>query len=289
MNLTELSQQIKSGDFQNIEKYVTPKTLDMINEMSVLELEKLYRGIFTETVNAAGDEWGLVWLYFIIAWRDLFVKLKLPANLSVYEIATGDTICVPQAMNIFTHDGKYVTLNINKELSQSFISKTENLDVDIRIIEDNGVNILNYYAENTFNVVAFQHAVNDIVQTIFADQLGLDTLNNNWWEIEMQMAGAAYRSYLAGTLKRDAGEQFIDIIRVCARSLQQGGYLIFNNATWNRVYNPEDYSLEFHSMYIPIAREWIAEAGLGLEEVDIAGYDKTWWMILKKTAAGQNS
>jgi hypothetical protein len=31
-----------------------------------------------------------------------------------------------------------------------------------------------------------------------------------------------------------------------------------------------------------MAREWIAEANLGLEEIDIAGYNKKWWMILKK-------
>ena len=285
MDLAELSRQIKTESFQNnFEKVIPLKTRDILNEMSISEIEKLLNEIFTDTVNLKDDiSWLLYESYYIFAWYDLFNKLSLPTDMSIYEIATGDIIYVPQALDIYSAKrGKYITLNLNKELSQNFISKTANLDVNIRIIADNGINILNYYNENTFTVVAFQHAINDIIQTIVAEIEGIDTLNNNWWQIEPQMLRAVYTRYKTGKLKDTVYEKFIDIIKMCYQSLEKDGYMIFNNCTFNNDYNEDDYSLDFHSLYINMAREWIAEADLGLDEINIKGYESKWWMILKK-------
>jgi len=285
MDLHELSKQIKTEDFQNSFKKVIPcKTRNILGEMSVVEIENRLNKIFADTINAREEiEWELYRIYYIAAWYKLYGSLNLPVELSIYEIATGDTVYVPQALDIYSGNrGKYVTLNLNKELSASFRSKTENMGADVRIIEDNGINVLNYYAENTFDVVAFQHAVNDIVQTIVADIEGIDTVRSNWWATEPQMLRAVFRNYQAGKLKDVACQKFIDIIKVCCKSLKDGGYLIFNNCTFNADYAAGDYSMEFHSLYIDIAREWIAEANLGLEELEIQGYQSKWWMILKK-------
>jgi len=96
------------------------------------------------------------------------------------------------------------------------------------------------------------------------------------------MLRAVYTRYKAGKLKDTAYEKFIGIIKMCYQSLKKGGYMIFNNCTFNNDFNEEDYSLDFHSLYINMAREWIVEADLGLEEVDMKGYQSKWWMILKK-------
>ena len=285
MDLGEFSRQIKTDDFQNSFGKVIPlKTRDTINKMNSVEIEKILNRIFTDTINAKEEtEWDLYRTYYIAAWYNLFKKLNMPADMSIYEIAAGDGTYVPQSLDIYSANrGKYVTLNLNKELSRNFMSKTEHIDADVRIIQDNGVNILNYYDENTFDVVAFQHAVNDIVQTIVADIEGIDTLNNNWWEIEPQMLRAVFQSYQAGKLKETAYEKFIAIIKECYKSLKKNGYMIFNNCTFNADYAIGDYSMEFHSLYIDIAREWIAEANLGLEEIEMRGYKRKWWMILKK-------
>ena len=285
MNLSELSKQIKAEDFQiNFGKFVPLKTRNILNEMNIFEVEKLLNKVFTDTVNIGGEtEWELYNIYYIAAWYSLFHNLNLPFEMSIYEIATGDTVHVLQSLDIYSANrGKYVTLNLNKELSQSFLSKTKNIDADVRLIEDNGVNILNYYSENTFDIVAFQHAINDIVQTIIADIVGIDTLNNNWWEIEPQMLRAVFTSYQAGKLKEMVFDKFIDIIKVCYKSLKKNGYMVFNNCTFNNNYDSGNYSMEFHSLYISIAREWIAEVNLGLEEIGIEGYQDKWWMIMKK-------
>jgi len=285
MDFTKLAEQIKTVGFENyLGRYVPTKTRDKLLEMNAYDIEKLYNKIFPGIVNAEGEtEWDMMWLYYRAAWYDLFTELDLPLDMNIYEIATGDTICVPQALDIYSAGhGKYVTLNLNKELSLSFTTKTKDMAIYIRLIEDNGTNILNYYDDGTFNVVAFQHAINDIVQTIVSDAVGIDTLNTNWWETEPQMLRAVYSSFKEGKLKGIAYDPFINIIKVCYKSLKNGGYMIFNNFTRRANYEELGYSSKFHSNYINMARDWIAEANLGLEEIEIDGYDKKWWMVLRK-------
>lgn len=57
--------------------------------------------------------------------------------------------------------------------------------------------------------------------------------------------------------------------------------MIFDNITYSG-YEEMGYSSEFHSNYIQLARSWISEANLGLEEIEVESYDKQWWMILRK-------
>lgn len=285
MNFKELASFVKTEEFHSKFADIIPRdSLDMLAKSDIREIEQTLGKIFTDTVNAEGSaEWALYRVYYITAWYHIFKTLNLPADMRVYEIAAGDSIYVPQASEAYSAgQSHYVTLNLNKELTRNFISKTEKMGIDIRVIEDNGINVLHYFAENTFDVIAFQHAVNDIIQTIVADIDGIDTLHNNWWEIEPQMLRAVYTRYKAGTLKETAYEKFIDIIRVCSLSLKKGGYMVFDNCTFNATYDEAVYSMEFHSLYIDMVREWIAEAGLGLKEVNIDGYKSKWWMILRK-------
>ncbi len=285
MNFNNLATYVKTQDFnERFAKIIPNDSMEMLAKKNIHEIEQTLGKIFTNTVNAGSNaEWALYRVYYIIAWYNMFKTLGTPSDMNVYEIAAGDSIYVPQALEAYSAgQGKYVTFNLNKELTQNFIAKTNKMDIEIRVIEDNGINALNYFDCGSFDVIAFQHAVNDIIQTIVADIDGIDTLHNNWWEIEPQMLKAVYTRYKAGTLKETVFEKFIDIIRVCRDSLKKGGYMVFDNCTFNAVYDENVYSMEFHSLYIDIVREWIAEAELGLEEVKVDGYKSKWWMVLKK-------
>ncbi len=285
MNFKTLAAYVKTEDFHATFKTIIPsESMDMLAKADIQEIEQTLAKIFTDTVNAEGnEEWALYRVYYIVAWYHMFKTLQLPADMHVYEIAAGDSIYVPQALEAYSADqGKYVSFNLNKELTQNFIAKTAKMGIDVRVIEDNGIHVLHYFHEGSFDVIAFQHAINDIIQTIVADIDGIDTLHHNWWEIEPQMLRAVYTRYRAGTLKETVYEKFIDIIKVCSLSLKKGGYMIFDNCTFNATYDEAVYSTEFHSLYIDMARKWIAEAGLGLEEIKIDGYQSKWWMVLRK-------
>ena len=129
--------------------------------------------------------------------------------------------------------------------------------------------------------MAFHHAINDIIQTIIANREGIDTENQDWWSIEPQMLQAVMEYHRKGTLKDAAYQAFIQIIDTSCKQLKSGGYMIFDNITYAG-YDEMGYSSEFHNDYIQLARSWISEANLGLEEIEVDSYDKQWWMIWRK-------
>lgn len=285
MDLGELSKQIKSENFlQKQGKVLSNELCSELEKMDANEIEAMLKRVISVPVNISTElEWRLFELYYVTAWFNIFDKLGLPANMSIYEIAAGDQIYIPKALETYAgKEGKYVTINLNRELSGNFIEKTKELQADIRVIEDNGINIEKYYGNNSFNVIAFHHALNDIIQTIVAEVDGIDTINCNWWETEPQMLRTVMKYYNQGDLKAVAYDSFINIIKACIRALKVGGYMIFDNCSFVGDYEGLGYSFEFHCSYIDMARKWITEADLGLKEVVINGYDEKWWMILKK-------
>lgn len=284
MNLNELSRQIKSCRFkEDLEKDFPKVLLDSLDKMNAVEIEKMLDRIIKVPVTYIEKyDRKLYQFYYCAAWFNIYEKLSMPKNLCVLEIATGEANYVIKALDVYSGSmGKYVTFNLNRELTKNFIDKTRDMAVEVQVVEDNGNNALNYYEENSFDVIAFHHAVNDIVQTIIADIEGIDTINQNWWETETQMLQAVMKYYNQGKLKAAAYDGFIEIIRVCSRVLKKKGYMVFDNRSFCG-YEERGYSTEFHNSYINLAREWIKEADLGLEQVHIDGYDENWWMILKK-------
>lgn len=199
------------------------------------------------------------------------------------EIAAGAAVHIAQALDAYTgNQGQYVSFNLNKELTRSFYQKTTALRLNIRIVEDNALNAPVYYDGETFDIIAFHHAVNDIIQTIIADADGIDTVHCDRKEAEPRMLRAVMKRHDAGILKSVAYPDFIRIVEGCNRVLKRGGIMVFSNFTFAMDYEALGYSMDFHNAYINLARQWIREAGLGLAEVPLDGYDPKWWMALRK-------
>lgn len=281
MNVQELAKHYKTGNLPpHLEQYLPTALRSQLQEMNAEEIESLLNQIMQSPIDLS-RQWSqeLIEFYYTAAWYHLFVELRIPSHASLYEIAAGDTVCIPRALHAFSSGATYVTANLNKELSHQFMHKTADLDIQVKIIEDNGNNLLQYYEPQSFEVISFHHAINDIIQTIIADIEGIDTVNNNWWDIEPQLLQAVMSYHNRGELRKAAFEPFINIIETCMKLLKKGGYLIFDNCTYAG-YEQMGYSSEFHSAYIQLVREWIAESDMGLKEVELESYDKQWWMIM---------
>lgn len=286
MNLNELAKQIEAGKFKDhLQRHFSADFAALLDRLNADELEKQLSQVITVPINLSGDmsrEW--LELYYTASWYNLFEQLNMPPDASIFEIGSGDTAYIPKAMNAYSsgRGGKYVTANLNNELSRGFREKTKDMELTVEIIQDHGASLSKYYSEESFAVAAFHHALNDIIQTIIADLEGIDTIHNNWWEIEPQLLQAVMKYHHAGKLKNAAYEPFISLIDSCRQLLQKGGYMIFDNCTYAG-YERVGYSSEFHGDYIDLARAWIKEADLGLEEVEMALYDSKWWMVLRKS------
>ncbi|UVI30202.1 hypothetical protein [Paenibacillus spongiae] len=285
MNTDELAKQMASGKFKaHLQKEFSPEAIRRMGELSANELRERLNQVISVPINLSGEmSHELLEFYYTASWYNIFEDRGLPRNASVFEVGAGDIVYIPKALNAYSagQGGKYVTANLNNELTMNFREKTQGMQVDVEIIQDDGANILNYYSEESFEVIAFHHALNDIIQTIIAGIEGIDTVNNNWWTIEPQLLQAVMSYHNSGELKDAAYEPFIHIIDTCNRLLKKGGYMIFDNCTYAG-YEELGYSSDFHSAYINLAREWIKEANLGLEEVKMPSYDDKWWMVLRK-------
>lgn len=192
MNVQELAKHYKTGNLPpHLEQYLPTALRSQLQEMNAEEIESLLNQIMQSPIDLS-RQWSqeLIEFYYTAAWYHLFVELSIPSHASLYEIAAGDTVCIPRALHAFSSGATYVTANLNKELSHQFMHKTANLDIQVKIIEDNGNNLLQYYEPQSFEVISFHHAINDIIQTIIADIEGIDTVNNNWWDIEPQLLQA---------------------------------------------------------------------------------------------------
>lgn len=98
----------------------------------------------------------------------------------------------------------------------------------MRVIEDNAVNLEKCVKPATFEIVTFQNAINDILQTIVAEKKGIDTVNNNWWDIFPVLVQGVTEYYRQGELRNIAYSGFISLMRVSSRLLKKGGYMVFN-------------------------------------------------------------
>lgn len=285
MNNREAASKIKDVKLRSkIQALTESKLTQKLENMSAIDVEELLNEIFRKPI--AGDidlTWEILDLYFMISWIKAFeLIIKHHDSLNILEVASGDVTVVPRAEDTFSEgNGTYVTANLNKELTQNFLYKIKNLRIGIKVVEDNAENLGSYYKADAFDIIAFQHAVNDIIQTIVAGKVGIDTANSNWWDIMPAMIQAVSKYYEDNKLYDIASTEFIYLISVCCSLLRDGGYMIFNH-TMYKVDLDLGYNHELYRSYIQLAREWISKSGLPLVEVTFNEFDPQWWLFLKK-------
>jgi hypothetical protein len=114
---------------------------------------------------------------------------------------------------------RYITANMNKKLTASLKSKTGNLPISVDVIEDAAQNICDYIGDRKFDIVAFEHSVNDVLQTMLAERDGIDTTNEDWWEILPRMIDIIKQEYLNGTLEVSVKDEFLGLIISCISTI----------------------------------------------------------------------
>jgi len=280
----EIAEWLKTGKWQpQLFEFIGSEGRSWLETNDVIQLTDALNDVMGVPINFEREMgWQLFDAYYNTAWLGVFEKLGLPPILNVLEVASGDTIHVPIALQMYTHgQGRYVTANLNKGLTESFWKRVANLTIYIRLIEDNASNIEQYEPAESFDLIALQHAVNDIIQTIVAEELGIDTVHNDWMAILPDMAHGVTWAYQNGTLERIAYAKFIALLQGCYQLLRPGGYMVFNHCVF-QVDLDCGYELDLYANYIFLAREWIARSDLDIEVIERHDFDPRWWLIVRK-------
>ena len=281
MNFQEMARKIKKGETDRF--FFTDEAREEIARLSTDEIESLLQG-FTKApiIRRDSSDMQLSRLYHILCWIEVLKKLSIDEDATVVEIAPGAGTSIVTAFDVIsTGKGKYVSFNLNKKLTLDFKTQTEDLNLDIRIFEDDAKNVLAYIPNETVDMVAGNHAINDILETIIANKEGLDTIEEDYFEIAPRLIREYEKAYLNGTLRNLVFEDFIDIIRAIYLTLKPTGYLVLNYY----IYPVEidlGGSVPVRSAFVNLARQWISEADIGFETVPLDGFDPKWWGFFRK-------
>jgi len=276
------AEEIRKNVYKNL---MSSQTRKVLQQMSESEIAGMLENIMSVPINfsdykISGDVYRT---YFVFCWQTVFQELNITQSQPlVLEIASGQSDPVPQALEIYSRgSGTYVTANLNKELTRGMLKKTDSLETEIEIIEDNAGNLEDYCRKNKFSLAAFQHAVNDMIQTIAAHQNNIDTVNNDWYDILPKMIEIVDNYFQKDKLKDMVYEDFIEQIRVCSNLVEKDGFLVFNTHVFQMDLEA-GYSRELYKNFINLARKWILKSDLPLIEKDITGFEKQWWLFLQK-------
>lgn len=215
-------------------------------------------------------------------WFEALNKTRFETPVSLLEIGAGDTDMLPQILaKRFGHpETQYITANMNKKLTASFKAKTKDLPIKINVIEDAAQNLEEYINGERFDVIIFEHSVNDILQVILAERAGIDTTHTDWYEILPGMIEQIKQEYLSGTLEGSVKGEFVNLLKSCLKMLKPGGCIIINHFMYQ--YDLDlGYHPELWCNMLPITRQWINSIDDGTEKF-FEGFDPQWWMFFQK-------
>ena len=222
-------------------------------------------------------------LFFRSRWGDLIREMMGDRTFTLLEVATGDADMIPQTLARTNPGSMYITANMNQRLNTSLLKKVADLELEVRLIDDDAANLRTYLPVKSVDMVAFQHGVNDVLQAILCGQEGIDTIHTDWMETLPRMIKLLQRETSQGTFERSVRAPFLDLLRNLLGLLKDDGILAINHYQFQLDLD-WGYPPELFAQMIPLVRGWIAELE-GCTEVFLDAYSPQWWLFLKKRDA----
>jgi len=242
---------------------------------------KALEDIISGPVGYKSTPWPMEAWFFKTRWLEALQAVNLSVPASMLELASGCTDMMPNilAKSYFHPETRYTTVNLNKKLTAYFKESTKGLPIKIDVIEDAAQKIENYFDNNKVDVVVFEHSFNDIVEDMIAKKFGIDTINNDWFDILPELIRATNDVYLNGTYETIIKEDFLNMLRSILKVLKPGSFIISHQFQYQ-----EDLNLgimpEIWTDLISTVRKWVKEENIG-KEIFFDGFEPNWWMFVK--------
>lgn len=219
-------------------------------------------------------------VFFRARWAEVIRTVYTGSNLTLLEIASGDADMIPQMMARAYPHSRYITANMNKLLTASLREKTKEIPVEVVVIEEDAAAIDRHIPAESVDIIAFQHAVNDVIQAILCDQEGVDTIYTDWMSTLPKMISIMQRETAQNTLEQHAKPAFLTLIEKLFTVLKKDGVMVMNHYMFQLDLD-WGYPPEVWVNIIPITREWMKTLP-GCKEVFFEGFDPQWWMFYQK-------
>lgn len=283
----KLTEQFAQRTLKSISENIlhgvdTPKRLKaLLGEMRLNELEKLLT-IYEQSPIIRTNELE-IWLlheYYYQMWLDIFKAINLDTNACVLEVASGTNVKIARALDRHSKgNGFFVAANLNKKHSAKLSEYLSEYSIGKKIIEDDAINLSNYYQDNTFDLIGMNHAINDMFEYLAAKSKGIDTVNEDWnYNLMIQCLEEVYKQ---GDLESKIKNEFIETIKTLYRLLKPDCYMIMNNYVFQELLKLGG-TFELYDSFIDIVRDWIHTSGLKFKEIELDGLSKKYWLLLRK-------
>ena len=220
--------------------------------------------------------------YLRSKWTDVFKNVKPGNIINALELASGSSVEVPHAIaKLYTDpSSKYTTFNLNKKLTEGFKANVKNLTLPIDVVEDAAQNIYDYYGDDKVDAVIFEHSINDILQGMFAERYGIDTINSDWFDILPEMIKIISSEYKNKTLESSVKAEFMILLDSCYKVLKPGGFICFFHFMYQMDLDL-GYNIELYENFVPMVRNWTTDVALG-KDASFNGFDPQWWLFIQK-------
>lgn len=219
-------------------------------------------------------------VYFRARWAKALSAAHPGNELTLLEVASGDADMIPQMMARAHPHSRYITANMNRILTERLREKTRDLPVEVVVIEEDAAEIDQHLPAESVDIIAFQHAVNDVIQAILCDQEGVDTIYADWMDTLPKMISILQRETAQNTLEQHAGPAFLSLLEKLLKVLKKDGLMVMSHYMFQLDLD-WGYPPGLWEDLIPITREWIKELP-GCKEVFFEGFDPHWWMFYQK-------
>jgi hypothetical protein len=135
-----------------------------------------------------------------------------------------------------------------------------------------------------FHLIAMRHVIDDIVEGAVAEHEGM-ALDRAAGDARSDIMRALRAYWRSGDIDTIAAPRLVEVVDACAAALHPHGRLLLTHQVLDadlRLGHP----LELYADYVPLARRWLAEAGLPLHEIPLDGVEPHWWLCLQRVTAG---
>ncbi|QHQ60122.1 hypothetical protein Ana3638_04425 [Anaerocolumna sedimenticola] len=190
---------------KNAHFYLNNKELDEFNQITEEEAASQLKNLLEKPI---ANFTVMNELYFRARWAEVLRTIYHGDDLKLLEVATGDADMIPQVTSRTYPGSQYITANMNKNLNQSLFNKTKDLQLNMRVIEDDAAFIEKHLGTEYVDIIAFQHAANDVIQAILCDREGIDTIYSDWMETLPKMIEILQRETKEQTLEQHAKAPF---------------------------------------------------------------------------------
>jgi hypothetical protein len=219
-------------------------------------------------------------LYFRVRWAEVLQTFYPNQSITLLEVATGDADMIPQMMGHIRPGSRYITANMNKQLNESLLEKTKDIKVWMDLIEDDAVFIEKHIGIESVDLIAFQHAANDVIQAILCEREGVDTIYSDWMETLPKMIEIVQKEVGNDTLELHSKGAFLGLMGTLLKVLKRDGIIAINHYMFQLDLD-WGYPADLFENMIPMVRHWLQEL-VGCVEIMVEGFDSNWWIFLRK-------